>query len=40
MIKTVRDYIKQYNMILQGDEIIAGISGVADSVCMFLQLIE
>ncbi len=40
MIKTVRDYIKQYNMILPGDEIIAGISGGADSVCMFLQLIE
>lgn len=40
MIKTVRDYIRQYNMILPKDEIIAGVSGGADSVCMFLQLIE
>ena len=40
MIKTVRDYILQYNMILPKDEIIAGVSGGADSVCMFLQLIE
>ncbi len=40
MIKSVRDYIRQYNMILPKDEIIAGVSGGADSVCMFLQLIE
>ena len=40
MIKTVRDYIRQYNMILPKDEIVAGVSGGADSVCMFLQLIE
>ena len=40
MIKTVRDYIRQYNMIIPNDEIVAGVSGGADSVCMFLQLIE
>lgn len=40
MIKTVKDYINKYDMIHPSDEIIAGISGGADSVCMFLQLIE
>lgn len=40
MIKKVVDYIRQYNMIADGDEVIAGVSGGADSVCMFLQLLE
>lgn len=40
MIKKVRDYIRQFNMIECGDEIVAGVSGGADSVCMLLQLAE
>ena len=40
MLKSVRDYIRTYNMIEPGDEIVAGISGGADSVCMLLNLLE
>lgn len=40
MIKTVRDYITEYEMIKPGDEIVIGLSGGADSVCLFLNLIE
>jgi len=40
MIPIVKKYIIDHNMILKGDEIVAGISGGADSVCMFLQLLE
>jgi len=40
MIPIVKKYIIDNNMISKGDEIIAGISGGADSVCMFLQLLE
>lgn len=40
MLQKVREYIKQYNMIREGDEIIAGVSGGADSVCMLLNLVE
>ncbi len=40
MIKEVERNIIKHNMILPGDEIIAGVSGGADSVCMFMQLLE
>lgn len=40
MIKKVKELIEQYHMIVSGDEIIAGVSGGADSVCMFFQLVE
>ena len=40
MLQKVREYIKQYNMIREGDAIIAGVSGGADSVCMLLNLVE
>ena len=40
MIRTVEDYIKKFNMISPGDEIVAGVSGGADSVCMLLLLLE
>lgn len=40
MIKKVETYLKQFNMINPGDEIIAGVSGGADSVCMFLMLVK
>lgn len=40
MIRNVEMYLKQFNMIEPGDEIIAGVSGGADSTCMLLQLAE
>jgi len=40
MIKNFEDTIKRYNMIEEGDTVVAGISGGADSVCMLLNLIE
>lgn len=40
MIKKILDYIKKYHMIEEGDTIIAGISGGADSVCLLFVLLE
>lgn len=40
MIKKVWDYVKQYHMLEVGDRIVAGISGGADSVCLFYVLKE
>ena len=36
----VRDYIKENELIKEGDTIVEGISGGADSVCLFLMLEE
>lgn len=40
MIDGVRRYITEYNMISPGDEVVIGLSGGADSVCLFLNLYE
>lgn len=40
MIKKVLSYIKKYQMIKPDDTIIAGISGGADSVCLFFMMLE
>lgn len=40
MIKKILDYIKKYHMIEEGDTIVAGISGGADSVCLLFVLLE
>lgn len=39
MEERVKQYIKEYNLIQMGDSIILGISGGADSVCLFLMFI-
>ena len=40
MIKTVESYMEQHHMIEEGDIIVAGVSGGADSVCLFSILKE
>ena len=40
MLKSVLEAIESYNMIEEGDRIVAGISGGADSVTLLLQLAE
>ena len=40
MITKVYDYVKKYRMIEEGDTIVAGISGGADSVCLLFVLLE
>lgn len=39
-MKKVIDFIRRYDMIITGDKVIAGISGGADSVCLFFVLLE
>lgn len=38
MIKKVRKYIEENHMIMPGDVILAGVSGGADSICLFFLL--
>ena len=40
MVKTVEDYMERYHMIKEGDVVVAGVSGGADSVCLFWILKE
>ncbi|MGC4018722.1 MAG: ATP-binding protein [Muricomes sp.] len=40
MMKKVNMFIEKYHMITDGDRIIAGISGGADSVCLLFVLLE
>lgn len=40
MIHQVMHYLRQYHMISEHDHVIAGVSGGADSVCLFLILNE
>ena len=40
MLKKILDYVKKYQMIEEGDTIVAGISGGADSVCLLFVLLE
>ncbi len=39
-MKRVEDFIEKYHMIARGDRVIAGVSGGADSVCLFFMLLE
>lgn len=40
MRKKVRRYIENWQMIGQGDRVVAGISGGADSICLLFVLLE
>ncbi len=40
MYRRVREYIRRYGMLEQGDRIIAGVSGGADSICLLFMLID
>ena len=40
MEEKVFSYIEKYNMIETGSQVIVGISGGADSVCLFFALLE
>jgi len=40
MLRKVEEYIKEQGMIEQGDRIVAGVSGGADSVCLFHVLLK
>lgn len=40
MIKKVSEFIEKHHMISPGDIVVAGISGGADSVCLFFVLLE
>lgn len=39
-MEKIRDFIKKYHMVTSEDYIVAGVSGGADSVCLFFVLLQ
>ena len=40
MIEKIKAYVRSHQMLVQSDMVIAGVSGGADSVCLFFVLLE
>ncbi len=40
MIEKVRSYIKEHNLLSKGDRVVVGVSGGADSICLFHVLLD
>lgn len=40
MLQRIRDYIQQNHMLDQGDRIVIGVSGGADSICLLYALLD
>lgn len=40
MLRTIKNYMNENNMITKGDRIVLGVSGGADSVCLFHVLLQ
>ena len=40
MLRRVKEYVERYNMLEVGDRVVVGVSGGADSVCLFYVLHE
>ena len=40
MLEKIRRYVEKWHMIENGDKIIVGVSGGADSICLLFVLIQ
>lgn len=40
MLKKIKDYVYRWHMLEEGDKVIAGVSGGADSICLLFVLLE